>query len=34
LLSADRFRVDRLKKHMTLNGHVRGVMYSNKAKRR
>ena len=33
-LSADRFRVDRLKKHMTLNGHVRGVMYPNKAKRR
>ncbi|MDE2135759.1 MAG: LPS export ABC transporter periplasmic protein LptC [Alphaproteobacteria bacterium] len=33
-LSADRFQIDRLKRHMKLNGHVHMVMYPNKAKRR
>jgi lipopolysaccharide export system protein LptC len=33
-LGADRFRIDRLKKHVTLNGHVHGIMYPHEAKRR
>lgn len=32
-LSADHFRIDRLKKHMTLNGHVHMIMVPNKARR-
>jgi lipopolysaccharide export system protein LptC len=32
-LSADRFQIDRLKKHLTLNGHVHMIMYPNKARR-
>jgi lipopolysaccharide export system protein LptC len=32
-LSADRFHIDRLKRHMKLNGHVHMIMYPNKAKR-
>ena len=32
-LSADRFQIDRLKRHLKLNGHVHMVMYPNKARR-
>jgi lipopolysaccharide export system protein LptC len=32
-LSADRFQIDRLKRHLKLNGHVRMIMYPNKARR-
>ena len=32
-ISADRFRIDRLKKHVTLNGHVRTVIIPKKVRR-
>jgi lipopolysaccharide export system protein LptC len=33
-LRADSFLIERVQRHMKLDGHVRGVMYPNKAKRR
>jgi lipopolysaccharide export system protein LptC len=32
-LSADRFRIDRLKRQLKMNGHVHMIMYPNKARR-